>query len=770
MHRYLILFLFLTFNSLGLAQNTVSDSLRLLPSFRVEEGQNVLKIDNSKIVFWKDNNGLRTIEAVSRPSFRQFFHTLQPGESLQPFQVYWIAFSLSNEANIDTQWILSLGKLTNAEVYLPNSEGKMTKKKTGQFVSTSQKDVKTGRFNYVNIFLPAKGERTVFIRCINQVNFTPDPKLQLINKNEWQDKNIQENLIQGFFHGLLGMMFLYNFLLFLRVGDRAYFFYLTYLLATSVYLLNFHGYWGEFVMGDFAVFNYLYMPFTGYLAFIFYLQFMRDYLRSKTEMPYWDVWIRFLMGFFIVMMGLMLVLATFDYQLYMKGEKYINSGIMGVLLMVILFILFQNNALSRYFVMGTVCMLLGTMVLLLGSSSVYKITNNVWWYQLGIVFELGLFSLGLSERYKISEKEVQATRKALIVQLQENQRMQAEANQELEHKVKERTQEIEKKNEEILVQSEEISAQRDLLELQKDDLEDKNKHITDSIIYASRIQTAIMDDYQEIEQKFKEAFIFYRPKDIVSGDFYWFAEVDAPPSLQAKKQLAEAATYGQKGYFDAPEMRFGVPDVPQYTTKSQNKLKIVIAADCTGHGVPGAFMTVMGNALLNEIVHEKKITEPAKILSELDKKVIATLSKQGAKRQLYDGMDMGVMVFEEESNMLYFAGATNPLYRVRRGMIDTFKASKYSIGYSSYYKSKVFTQEQIPVQSGDIFYMSSDGFQDQFGGKYEKKLMKKKFRELLLQLSTLPLVHQKEQLGIALDRWRGNNSQTDDIVVIGVKF
>jgi serine phosphatase RsbU (regulator of sigma subunit) len=754
-----------------LSQSSSEDSMAVFPTFSLQNGQKRIQIENEAMEIWEDANGQRSIESVSRVSFRKFFHPIAPSQKLKPFHVYWLAFKIESTLDIDSEWILSLGKLTNADVYFPNSEGAFALKQTGQFVSTTKKDVKTGRFNSVNLFLPAKSVRTVFIRIQNQVNFTPDPNALLINKNTWQDLIIKENLIQGFFHGLLGMMFFYNFLLFIRVGDRAYFFYLAYILSTSIYLLNYHGYWGEFIVKDFPVFNYLYMPFTGYLAFIFYLQFMRDYLRSKTQMPYWDIWIRFLMGFFIIIMGLMLVIATFDYQFYMKGEKYINAGIMGVLLMVILFILFQNNALSRYFVLGTICMLLGTMVLLLGSSSVYKITNNVWWYQLGIVLELGLFSLGLSERYKLSEKEVQKARKDLIDQLQENQRIQDEANQELEGKVKHRTSEIEKQNEEILMQSEEISAQRDLLELQKVDLEDKNKHITDSIVYASRIQTAIMDDYKEIEDKFEEAFIFYRPKDIVSGDFYWFAEVNAPPSTIARQNLVGAAS--QRGDYEESTIKHHseVAEIPMIGSKKQNnKIKIVIVADCTGHGVPGAFMTVMGNSLLNEIIHEKKITEPAIILSELDKKVMSTLRKQGAKRQLYDGMDMSILTYDEESKTLHFAGATNPLYMVRNDEIRVINASKYSIGYSSYYKDKNFTQESIFVQEGDAFYMTSDGFQDQFGGMQSRKFMKKQFREMLLQISHLPMQTQKLKLGNILDDWRKSNPQTDDILVVGIRF
>ncbi len=263
----------------------------------------------------------------------------------------------------------------------------------------------------------------------------------------------------------------------------------------------------------------------------------------------------------------------------------------------------------------------------------------------------------------------------------------------------------------------------------------KNESITDSLRYAQRIQKAILGGEDEILQNFDKGFIFFKPKDIVSGDFFWFSQllIDTTP---------------------------------------KKSFRILIAADCTGHGVPGAFMTVMGNALLDEIINEKRITAPHQILHELDKKVIHTLQKQGNSQN--DGMDIVILVIEETANgerKAHFSGAKNPLYYIRQGAIHEIKGSKFPIGSSQFKKEKIFETTTLPLQADDIFYLFSDGYQDQFGGqdKTTKKFMVKKFRNLLFEISNLPFDEQKTRLHTAFEEWKGKHEQTDDVLVMGVK-
>ena len=258
------------------------------------------------------------------------------------------------------------------------------------------------------------------------------------------------------------------------------------------------------------------------------------------------------------------------------------------------------------------------------------------------------------------------------------------------------------------------------------------KEITQSIKYAKRIQEAVLGNPQKLTSNFKQGFVLFEPRDIVSGDFFWYSSV-----------------------------------LVQVDGKQQTR-KILIAADCTGHGIPGAFMTMMGHALLNEIIIERKITEPDLILQELDQKVIATLQKQDGGEETNDGMDISVLVLDETK--AYFSGAKSPLWYVFDGIIREIKGSIYPVGSSQYHSPKVFTSHSIDLHKDMIIYMFSDGFQDQFGGERDKKYLRSHFRHFLFSISSHSLDKQKEILFQEFTAWKGNNPQTDDILVIGLKI
>ncbi|MEM6297230.1 MAG: SpoIIE family protein phosphatase [Bacteroidota bacterium] len=260
-------------------------------------------------------------------------------------------------------------------------------------------------------------------------------------------------------------------------------------------------------------------------------------------------------------------------------------------------------------------------------------------------------------------------------------------------------------------------------------LEKTNQQITDSVRYASRIQRGILGDAALDTKYFRESFVFFRPRDIVSGDFYWFAEC---------------------------------PDKMTY---------VVIAADCTGHGVPGAFMTVMGNDLLNEIINQEQLFSPAKILKRLDEKLEATLQRNVAGGTVRDGMDIAVVTYTKASNTLRFAGAKNPLLFIRNGKATRIKGSHHAVGGMSKRKKveKQFEEHEFEARSGDRFYIYTDGFQDQFGGKEKRKYLSKRFRELLVDNTNAAFEEQSHILDRELGEWQGDERQTDDILVVGFK-
>jgi len=262
----------------------------------------------------------------------------------------------------------------------------------------------------------------------------------------------------------------------------------------------------------------------------------------------------------------------------------------------------------------------------------------------------------------------------------------------------------------------------ELLRAQRDQIAYQKKHITDSIEYAKRIQTAILPSLELFSDKL-DHFVLFKPRDIVSGDFYW-------------------------------------------AEKIENK-HLIITADCTGHGVPGAFMSMLGVSLLNEIVLTKGIIRPDEILNALRYKIIDAL-KQETDSVVKDGMDMTVCLIDFEKNKLLFSGANNPLYHIRNGELKQVKGDKMPVAIHEVMDP--FTLHERELESGDTFYTFSDGYVDQFGGPLGKKYLARNFRNLLVNIQDISMIDQGVRLDEVFEDYRTDVEQIDDVVVIGVKY
>ncbi len=278
---------------------------------------------------------------------------------------------------------------------------------------------------------------------------------------------------------------------------------------------------------------------------------------------------------------------------------------------------------------------------------------------------------------------------------------------------------------------------------QKQLVDAKNLQITDSINYARYIQESLLLSEDDIKVVFPfDAFVFYQPKDIVSGDFYWFSSV-----------------------------RTGTETV-----------YVVAAVDCTGHGVPGAFMSMIGNMLLNKIVNEKQITDPALILKEIQNGISDSLHRKNSAGVSQDGMDVSICVIDTTSQCMHYSGAMHPVYVVSRikgsdkKEIEVIKPTTFSIGdriwiWNDHIPKEVeFENHSIPLQKGMMIYLFSDGYRDQLKGAEKERLGVTRFRQLLFEMADLPLQEQKEKLKTELENWKGSTEQVDDILVIGVRI
>jgi serine phosphatase RsbU (regulator of sigma subunit)/tetratricopeptide (TPR) repeat protein len=263
---------------------------------------------------------------------------------------------------------------------------------------------------------------------------------------------------------------------------------------------------------------------------------------------------------------------------------------------------------------------------------------------------------------------------------------------------------------------------------QKDIIEEKNNEITDSITYASRIQQGVIPDDQEMNKLFPKHFVFFKPRDIVSGDFYWANRVG-------------------------------------------NTSKAIIAvADCTGHGVPGAFMSLVGNTLLNQTLNQPSIDTPAQALDYINQQLPKTIKSKSTTGAIKDGMEITMCEFDPETMTMNFAGANSNIYLVRNGAIRIYKGDKQPIGESLSGNEQNYTNHIIPLQKDDCIYMITDGFADQFGGEKGKKFKYKPLEDLFCAVSGKNPQEQKDLISSAFNNWRLNHEQVDDVLVIGIKL
>jgi len=282
---------------------------------------------------------------------------------------------------------------------------------------------------------------------------------------------------------------------------------------------------------------------------------------------------------------------------------------------------------------------------------------------------------------------------------------------------------LEEKNRTISLQKDEIEKQRDLAAAQRDQISYQKRHIEDSIMYAKRIQTALIPSLELFSDKL-EHFVLYKPLAIVSGDFYWVS--------------------------------------------TQSNPQVIISADCTGHGVPGAFMSMLGVTMLNEIVNGKHILMPDQIIENLRQGIIKSLKQVAEEDSIKDGMDIAVCLIDFENNTLWFAGANSPLYLVRNGELIHYRGDKMPVAI--HYKMEPFTLHKIDLLKGDAFYVFSDGYADQFGGPNQKKFMSMQLRETLVTMAGMPMLKQGERLNEIFEEWRGAGPQIDDMTMIGVRY
>jgi serine phosphatase RsbU (regulator of sigma subunit) len=266
-----------------------------------------------------------------------------------------------------------------------------------------------------------------------------------------------------------------------------------------------------------------------------------------------------------------------------------------------------------------------------------------------------------------------------------------------------------------------ISDQEHLIQVVKR----QQKALNESLEYAQYIQKALFPGREKVDALFPNNFIYFLPRDVVSGDFYWIRQI-------------------------------------------RDKIVLTVG-DCTGHGVPGAFMSILGITFLNEITNYEPLLPANRILNSMRERIMKTLNQTGKRSELKDGIDLALIIYDLRNNELQFSGAKNPLYHFREGTLNEIRADRMPIGVYGLFESS-FTNHTLKMEPGDRIYLFTDGYADQLGGPQFKKFKFKKFRELLTDIQTYDLTRQKDKLDEAFHSWKGNFGQVDDVLVMGVGF
>lgn len=502
---------------------------------------------------------------------------------------------------------------------------------------------------------------------------------------------LKEYVLLGIFFGLLILMIFYNALYYIILKNRNYLFYVLFATGCLFYLLTQNGLGFQFVWPQHPILNKYMVHVSLLVSGIAMLLFTHSFFEIKNHQKI-NTLIR-------ILIGVRITLFIIEVITNAKSEwLFIDALIVQACLCIGIYAQLKRIKHAIWFIWAFACLDFAFIISYLEIIDILP-SNIFTFYALyiGIILQFVFLSISIAE----SIKDVYRARSEAQADLLA---YQEEVNQELEEKVTQRTNE---------------------LHLQKKIVEDKNNLILSSVRYAQTIQESILPDSNYIKKLIPEHFIFFQPKDIVSGDFYWVKELE-------------------------------------------NDQYLIAAVDCTGHGIPGAFMSMIGINLLKLIV-SRNITEPHLILSELHKEVQSVLKQEKTKNS--DGMDMGLCLVDRKQKTIKFAGAKNPLIYLQNGEINRIKATRKSIGGAEQGAEIVFQQHEISYAEHPIsFYLLSDGFVDQFGGEKGEKFLMHNFIKLLNELKNTPITQQEQTLQSTFKNWMGEtNFQIDDVLVIGVK-
>jgi serine phosphatase RsbU (regulator of sigma subunit) len=663
---------------------------RTYAPFRISLTSREEKYHINEFVFHlRDETAKLSFEDITLPEFSERFIKSASNRLNFGFDqsAFWFMFQVQNLEPEINDWQLEIEDehIDSIEFYFMNPENKWEKKRYGEMYPFSQREWDSRTF-IIPLELNDSIIKKYYIRLRTQGTLHFD--LNIYREKECLRKVIRTDTYYGIFFGIIFLLIIYNIFIFFSLRDLSYFYYILLILSSLVFLSLESGHMFQYILPDSMRLNIRLLPPSIPFCEFFFLLFTISFLNVK---KYSLLVYKSLISFMVLAVILVFLLFIINYHHGIQIAAYSSQIYIFLTLISGIVCYVRGNRGARMFVLGFTMYFIGALAISFLAIGIVR-DNFVTMHgmELGSMFNGLLLSLALIDNYRISKMEKEKAQEE-IIQIREK------AAEILEKKVIERTLQI---------------------ELQK-------QEITDSIHYASRIQNALLPPEEDIKNLLPSYFILNKPRDIVSGDYYWVAGKD-------------------------------------------NKV-ITTVADCTGHGVPGAFMSILGIALLNEIVSKTETLIASEILNQMSEKLIKSLRQSLEDDKTRNGIEMALCIIDFEMKKLQYAGAFRPLYLIRNKVLSEIKGDFMPIGIYEGEKNP-FRNKEIHLQSDDIIYMCSDGYADQIGGPNRKTFRSRQFKELLTAIHQKPLNEQKIILETNYNDWKGDVEQIDDILVMGIKF
>lgn len=705
--QLLSLLIFLFIGQALFAQDNLSSTI---PSVKIGE-ESVILFKSGSLSFYNDVDKSLTIEKINqnKETLKKFVPYLKDAPNFGfASNDIWFITRLQNPSEQDKNGFLEFSNpiLDEIDLFEWNDESNQFSLvgKTGDQIAFSKRPV-AQRNLLLPFTLKSKASKLVLIRINNggeQFHF----ELSYKTTNQLSQDNYFHQFFFGIYFGILLFVLIFNSIMYLLIKNKTSKYYVLYIFSLGVLQLSLNGFSKEFFWPNSDYLSNHINPIFASLGVFFLILFTYDFLNLNTLMP------RIARVFKIMGVTIFIntILASIPHPIaYQVSVLYINAATLLLAIAIIpmaIYAVRQKFKPARFFALAFIFLVVAVLSFVLKNFGVLP-SNNFTNYglQYGSALEVILLSIAIIDRFR-DFKDTAFSR------LNEINEMRQKANEVLEIKVEERTAEV--------------NLQKHKIELQNEELEKKKDEILSSIEYAKRIQQAILPSNHVVNELLPKNGILYFPKDIVAGDFYW---------------------------------------VESFSKHDTSKVYFAVG-DCTGHGVPGAMVSVFCHNALQLALNESQDTQTGLLLDRVDEQVKESFSV--GNLQINDGMDVSLACWDKTNKKVTWSGANNPLWMIKKEELIEFKANKQPIGRG--YEKVNFTTHTIEVNKGDRFILFSDGYADQFGGELKKKYKSKNLKELLLRTCHLSTEQQTERLHQEFLDWRKDEEQIDDVCILIVEI